>query len=523
MICGHSLTCRVPETDARAGGRPCSSAPLRRFKGLVLVAVATVLAACGGGDISEDLRREPLSAAATATAITTAPAYDPDDLYRFFAIAFGAAPGVTYMGQLLEAANAGMSIQAIVNVFTTKPQFLQNYPASLTNSEFAEKLVVSVVGNSASTTAKFEAMADIEAALSLPGWTRGDITYAIFNNLAKKPADDVKWAATAKKMANQVAYAKHFTETMKVDTTDLGTLRAVVSAVTQLTPTTGDLTPAIQQAAGAVSAPLTPASQYVMAYAGGVCSSYVICLVGLDQRVTTPTFGARGELTTYVSVREPADEALRLGTAVVGELGGNSDLSWGRWNGGTLEGKFYNLSFSNPRFPLLTINGFHYVVGRNTVSLPTTGQATYSAVAATRPTPTQNSFPLTGSTDLSASKIAVDFASGAVAFDFTFTYRGDPPSPLVQNYRFYSVGGLAGVASSPYKFSTDSRNIRIASAVGGASLKYELNNVDWSASAAPNSFVRIVPYGDGAEYLALIFHDYIRNAGVVIFKRDGAG
>ncbi len=54
--------------------------------------------------------------------------YSTDDLYRFFAVAFGAAPGVTYMGQLIEAAEWGLSIKEIVNIFTTKPQFTDTYP-----------------------------------------------------------------------------------------------------------------------------------------------------------------------------------------------------------------------------------------------------------------------------------------------------------------------------------------------------------------------------------------------------------
>lgn len=207
---------------------------------------SALLAACGGGDVAEGQRREPLAVSASATA---APSYDPDDLYRFFAIAFGAAPGVTYMGQLLDAANAGMSIKAIVNVFTTKPQFKETYPDSLSNQEFAQKLVDNVVGTSATSAAKAEAVADIVAALSLPDWTRGDITYAMFNNLAKKPAHDAKWAATARRMANQVAYARHYTETIKADTTVLTQLRAVVSTVTENSPVTGvELSPLIQAA-----------------------------------------------------------------------------------------------------------------------------------------------------------------------------------------------------------------------------------------------------------------------------------
>lgn len=215
---------------------------------LTAVAVAVLVAGCGGGDVADDARRSSLSAVSAAST----PVYDRDDLYRFFAIAFSAAPGVTYMGQLVEAADYGLSIKQIVNIFTTKPQFLETYPASLSNQEYAQKLVDNVVGSSASPAAKAEAVADIVAALSLPDWTRGDITYAIFSNLAKKPADDATWAGTARKMAYQVAYAKHFTETMKVDTTHLPALRAVVNAVTESSPSEGDLTTSIQTWLGAV-------------------------------------------------------------------------------------------------------------------------------------------------------------------------------------------------------------------------------------------------------------------------------
>jgi hypothetical protein len=195
---------------------------------LVITATLGILSACGGGDVGHDLRRIPLEVTPKAT-----PVYDRDDLYRFFSVAFGAAPGVTYMGQLLDAANAGMSIKAIVNVFTSKPQFLETYPVTLSNQEYAQRLVENVVGTSATATAKAEAVTDIVAALSPPAnWTRGDITYAIFNNLARKPPNDAQWGGTAKKMANQVVYAKYYTETIKGDSTDLEKLRSVITAVT---------------------------------------------------------------------------------------------------------------------------------------------------------------------------------------------------------------------------------------------------------------------------------------------------
>jgi hypothetical protein len=230
--------------------------------GLCAGLIGILLSACGGGEPEVELRREPLAAGTTTKAVS----YDPNDLYRFFVVAFGAAPGVTYMGQLQEAANAGMSIKAIVNVFTTKAQFLEIYPANLSSQEFAQRLVDNVVGTSATAAAQAEARGQVEAALA-SGMTRGDITYAIFNNLARTPANDVKWSGVAKKIANQVAYAKHYTETMKVDTVDLTQLRAVVQAVTATSsinvPELGTLIQSAVQVAAAQSLNLAPLARAV--------------------------------------------------------------------------------------------------------------------------------------------------------------------------------------------------------------------------------------------------------------------
>jgi uncharacterized protein (DUF1800 family) len=197
--------------------------------------LAALLASCGGGSGEPDARRVPLAAGSAAAA------EDREDLYRFFVIAFGAAPGTTYLAQLVQAVDAGMTIRQIVNVFTTKPQFLQFYPQALSPQEFAQKLVDNVVGDSAGPQARAQAVDEIVTALALPGWTRGDVVYALFHNLARKPPDDPLWAGTARKLAVQVAYARYFTETMKISSTEMAVLRSPLSSVTQSSPTAGEL------------------------------------------------------------------------------------------------------------------------------------------------------------------------------------------------------------------------------------------------------------------------------------------
>ena len=501
-----------PQLTTPFAGR---SGRLRQAVVLGWGALCALLTACGGADPAEDLRRSPLAATTTSSASVT---YQRDDLYRFFAVAFGAAPGVTYMGQLVEAADAGMSIKAIVNVFTTKPQFLETYPTSLTNQEYAQKLVDNVVGTSATAAAKAEAVADIVAALSLPNWTRGDITYAIFNNLAKKPADDAKWAGTAKKLANQVAYAKYFTEVMKVDSIYLATLRAVVKDVTESTPAAGDLTAAINLAVEPTRFKLTTASSYTMGYAGMLGCGAALCINSIDLRNVSASFGGDGQLLSYTNLANPTREALSVGSASVTELGGNADLSWGRWNGGTLAGTYFTQSFTTTG--LKSNNGFHYVIGLNTVALPTSGRADYTAIAATMPTRTTTGVnPAPGLVNLAASKLTVDFSTAKVGFELALSY------PAYQDAAFLKMalktdGGAANPAASKFVFGPGFSGMRAAYGEGTDLLQITFDEVDVTRSYGSRTRAYILPFGVNAAHLALIFYGGFGDAGIVIFRKS---
>jgi hypothetical protein len=154
-----------------------------------------------------------------------------DSLYHFFVVAFAAAPGASYMSQLAEAVNYGLSVAQIVEIFTTKTQFTSVYPTTMSNRELATQLVNNIVKNSASTAVKQSAIDDIDAALGI-GWSRGKMLYTVFGNLASKPLTDATWGNTAKQFQNQLAVARYFTEEMTVATENLATLRGVIANVT---------------------------------------------------------------------------------------------------------------------------------------------------------------------------------------------------------------------------------------------------------------------------------------------------
>lgn len=153
----------------------------------------------------------------------------PADLYQFFIVAFDAAPGVTYMDQLAEASRAGLSVKRIVEIFTSKSQFTDIYPLSLSNQALAEKLTRNIVKLSATDAIKAGAVKDITAALD-NGWSRADVVFQVFGNLAKKSLADTTWGQTARFFQNEIAVAKAYTEVMDQSTTDLPTLRQALAA-----------------------------------------------------------------------------------------------------------------------------------------------------------------------------------------------------------------------------------------------------------------------------------------------------
>lgn len=163
----------------------------------------------------------------------------PDGLTQFFVTAFGGAPGVTYMDQLAEAyrwynGRVEQPVKTIVEIFTSKSQFTDVYPSSLTSDALASRLVDRIVKTSAGTTAKNQAAADVQWCLE-HGWTTADVIYTVFGNLARMSQSDAEWGQTAAQFSRQVVVAKYYTDTLSQSTTDLETLRDVMEVVTPAT------------------------------------------------------------------------------------------------------------------------------------------------------------------------------------------------------------------------------------------------------------------------------------------------
>lgn len=154
------------------------------------------------------------------------------DAYLFFVLAFNAAPGTVYGGQIVQAYESGMTTADIVAQYVEKPAFTSLYPATQTANEFATALVSNVSSLNTTAAVKAAAVADIEKAMAA-GWTKAQVMTQILGNLANKSVADVQWGETVAQLNNKIAVAKALTEgPLALTSEDAAALKGPLSGVT---------------------------------------------------------------------------------------------------------------------------------------------------------------------------------------------------------------------------------------------------------------------------------------------------
>lgn len=154
------------------------------------------------------------------------------DAYLFFVLAFNAAPGTVYGGQIVQAYEAGLTTADIVAQYVEKPAFTSLYPTTQTANEFATALVSNVASSGTTAAVKASAVADIETALAA-GWTKAQVVTQILGNLANKAVTDVQWGQTVAQLNNKIAVAKALTEgPLALTSEDAAVLQGPLSSVT---------------------------------------------------------------------------------------------------------------------------------------------------------------------------------------------------------------------------------------------------------------------------------------------------
>lgn len=229
---------------------------------------------------------------------------------------------------------------------------------------------------------------------------------------------------------------------------------SVVSAIAQVPSASYDLTYTYDLAAGggttpvgggsgtisgAITAPLnlTMDGHYMLTYSG--VGSSVGSNIGIDFRSGFPlrkTLGSSGGLigydtTTDLTTNANTRENVLAGTNSIAELGGDANITWGRWNGGTASGNNYG---NTANWTFASNQGFHYVLGVATAT-PTTGVKTYNLSGNTLPT--QGS----GALGTFTGTMKIDYSTNKVGVSFTVTMPD-------RTYTVASNGGLTTLTNS---------------------------------------------------------------------------
>jgi FecR protein len=171
-----------------------------------------------------------------------------------------------------------------------------------------------------------------------------------------------------------------------------------------------------------------------------------VMAVGTD---ATATFDSAGQMTSISGLGFGQYFALGAG-GTHADFGTDGILAWGRWIGPVTGDSCGDSCTLNENYN--TNQGFHYVVGMPTTSMPQTGTATYTLLGATQPTYLDG----TVSPGTFSGRLSVDFGQRTVGMDLN----------VAIDSKGYAIGGTAGISGSAFSSSTG--NVTVGGTAGGA-------------------------------------------------------
>lgn len=203
---------------------------------------------------------------------------------------------------------------------------------------------------------------------------------------------------------------------------------------------------------------------------------HVSSIDGSDNVVTSSTtaFTAGSTLSSFTDAATPP-VTVTQGTTTVAESGTDGIIGWGRWTNGTYQA-------SNPS-TLSSQQGLHYITGIPTASMPTTGTASYSFVAATSPTGGTSTAAWTPGT-FSFGSFSVDFASAQASLSFGVNINGNTYNASASGLSFTGTNNFSGslaVTCSCY-CNGHVQGLFFGSAAERAGIAYRINDFDTAAT-----------------------------------------
>lgn len=185
---------------------------------------------------------------------------------------------------------------------------------------------------------------------------------------------------------------------------------------------------------------------------GGYAASVVLSQFGnpvmSNATNATATFDANGRMTDISGLSGGQYFTLGAG-GTHADFGSDGILAWGRWTGPVSGDWCGDSCMLNENYN--ANQGFHYVVGVPTASMPQSGTATYTMIGATQPTYLDG----TVAPGTFSGRLSVDFGQRMVGVDLNVGING----------MGYAIGGNAGITGSTFSGTTPSLTI---AGTGGA-------------------------------------------------------
>ncbi|MEX1196380.1 MAG: hypothetical protein WEB57_00785 [Pseudohongiellaceae bacterium] len=155
---------------------------------------------------------------------------DRNDVISLAVAVWNAAPGAANLSELAVQFNNGASFEEIAESLTQSEIFTNEYPAFLTNEEFAEEFVANVVGGQVSADDEQWAVDQITGQLN-GGASHADVIIGAIEALNEVPADDENWGNAAAAFNNKVEVATYFSVELEKDGSSMADLKAVIADV----------------------------------------------------------------------------------------------------------------------------------------------------------------------------------------------------------------------------------------------------------------------------------------------------
>jgi hypothetical protein len=144
---------------------------------------------------------------------------------------FNASPGGTVLSDLVNAYNAGSSIEHIAQNLTQTAAFKSIYPDFQTNLQFVTNFVNTTLGGLVPADDKQWAI-DYLVSEMTAGATKAQVIIAAVTALLDVESDDPVWGAAADMFRNKVEVANYHTVDLLLDGDSLAALQAVLAGVT---------------------------------------------------------------------------------------------------------------------------------------------------------------------------------------------------------------------------------------------------------------------------------------------------